>query len=1220
MNLQHQKPPLSWALISVFFIVSAIAVSTGILFINRQSEGVLDGKKQELQAVADLKVGQIVRWWHEKISNALIIRDNQPLVNEINSFLTKVNNEKENKALLVWMNSVINTFDCSNVAIIDSNDRIILSVPQSDTISWSYKNPLIPTIYERTKILLTDLQRGPSGKSIFLDLVVPLSRTEGASVRKVGKILFRIDPAAVLYPLITSWPTSSKSSETLILERNEDSVVYLSDVRFLPSTALSYKRSVNEKDLLAALAVKGMDGISQGVDYRGIPVLGALKKIPGSSWIMVSKIDMEEINTLVEGRTIPVKLLILIVIVAFGAVIGWTIWHQRVRFYRNRYEGELEKLALRKHFDYILKYANDIILLMDTDLHIVEANDHAMDVYQYSRDELIGQDVRILRTVEEFSRLDDKLKILNETGSSKYETVHIRKDGTTFPVEISARLFEMEGVRYYQSIGRDITVRRQIEDNMNQLLERYNLATNSARLAVWDWDIVNDKLLWDDMVYQLFGVGREDFPPVFSSWLKILHPDDIEKATNEIEQAISGQKEYDTEFRVVHTDGSLRYIKAYGQVVKNEEGKPARMIGINYDITEQKNSEILLKERDFWLSESQRVGRIGSYIFNIETLTWSSSDVLDDIFGIGKDYDRSLDGWSNLVHPDFQEKMLDYVINYVIANKNLFDLEYKMIQQSTGNERWLYGKGELSFNADGEPVRMIGTIQDITERKNAELLLFETEQTYRGMVNTISEAIYIHKDDGVFIDVNEGAIIMYGYSREELLGKTPEFVSAPGKNNLNDISSIIKRVFLTGKKEQFEFWGQRKNGEVFLKDVVSNKGRYFGQDVVISTARDITERKNAEISIEKSNSLLLATLESTADGILVVDVNGKIVQVNQKFSEMWRIPESVLNLRDDEKALSFVRDQLKDPESFLNNVRFLYDRPESVSFDLLEFIDGRIFERYSQPQRINNEIIGRVWSFRDITQRKQAEDQLINAKEKAEESDRLKTAFLHNISHEIRTPMNAIVGFTALLDDPDLEAESRRQFIDIIYQSSNQLLSIISDIVDIANIEAGQTRINVKPVKINSILISIFDQFKITSGQQKLDFKLNTGLPDDDSEVLTDGVKLTQILSNLLNNAFKFTKTGEISVGYTLKNDHLEFYVKDTGIGISAEKQLKIFDRFYQVENSVSRQYSGTGLGLSISKAYIELMNGTIWVESHAGHGSTFYFTIPYTRAIVVGK
>jgi signal transduction histidine kinase len=313
--------------------------------------------------------------------------------------------------------------------------------------------------------------------------------------------------------------------------------------------------------------------------------------------------------------------------------------------------------------------------------------------------------------------------------------------------------------------------------------------------------------------------------------------------------------------------------------------------------------------------------------------------------------------------------------------------------------------------------------------------------------------------------------------------------------------------------------------------------------------------------------------------------------------------------------LEFVKNQLVNPDTFLENVKNLYSEPEATSFDLLEFIDGRFFERYSQPQKINGKSVGRVWSFRDITERRKAEKDLIAAKEKAEESDRLKTAFLHNVSHEIRTPMNAIIGFSTLLNEPDLTEEDRHQYVDIIFQSGSQLLSIINDIVDIANVETGQAKINMRKVNLNAIMKSLNDQFIINVKQNNISISLKSSLSDDDSNVLTDSTKLVQILTNLINNAVKFTKNGKIDFGYTLKDKFIEFFVKDTGIGISPEFHSRIFERFYQVDNAVSRQYSGTGLGLSICKGYVELLGGTIRVESEFGKGTMFVFTIPFLHS-----
>ena len=251
----------------------------------------------------------------------------------------------------------------------------------------------------------------------------------------------------------------------------------------------------------------------------------------------------------------------------------------------------------------------------------------------------------------------------------------------------------------------------------------------------------------------------------------------------------------------------------------------------------------------------------------------------------------------------------------------------------------------------------------------------------------------------------------------------------------------------------------------------------------------------------------------------------------------------------------------------------------------------------------------------DITQKKRAEHELIAAKLKAEESDRLKTAFLHNVSHEIRTPMNAIIGFSSLLNEPDLIESDRHQYTEIIFQSSNQLLSIINDIVDVANIESGQVKVNIKKTDLNFSLRSLDEQFSYSEKQYKIPISFSAGLPDERAVIMTDDTKLIQIISNLINNSIKFTPRGQIDFGYTLNGNWLEFFVKDTGIGIPQESIGKIFDRFYQVDRTVSRQFGGTGLGLSICKAYTQLLGGNISVTSSTGEGTRFVFTIPYVPA-----
>jgi len=253
---------------------------------------------------------------------------------------------------------------------------------------------------------------------------------------------------------------------------------------------------------------------------------------------------------------------------------------------------------------------------------------------------------------------------------------------------------------------------------------------------------------------------------------------------------------------------------------------------------------------------------------------------------------------------------------------------------------------------------------------------------------------------------------------------------------------------------------------------------------------------------------------------------------------------------------------------------------------------------------------------KDITHRKQAEKELIAAKERAEESDRLKTSFLHNISHEIRTPMNAILGFSSLLAEPDRPKESQMMFIEVIRKSGKQLLSIIKDIVDIASIESNTTKLNIISVNLNATLSNLYNQFSEDAKEKGISLRNINSVPEEEIIFQTDKVKFIQIFSNLLNNALKFTKKGQVDFGYKLHSSSIEFFVADNGIGIPINQHTKIFNNFYQVDNGVSDLYGGTGLGLSISKAYCELLDGKIWLTSEPGKGSVFYFSLPYIPII----
>ncbi|MEI6577439.1 MAG: ATP-binding protein [Bacteroidota bacterium] len=255
----------------------------------------------------------------------------------------------------------------------------------------------------------------------------------------------------------------------------------------------------------------------------------------------------------------------------------------------------------------------------------------------------------------------------------------------------------------------------------------------------------------------------------------------------------------------------------------------------------------------------------------------------------------------------------------------------------------------------------------------------------------------------------------------------------------------------------------------------------------------------------------------------------------------------------------------------------------------------------------------------DITDRKIIENkleiqnkELIISAEKAEESDRLKSAFLANMSHEIRTPMNGILGFAELLKEPELSGQQQQEYIRIIEKSGARMLNIINDIIDISKIEAGLMKLEMKESDINEQIEYIYTFFKPEIEAKGLKFSFKNTLPAKEAILKTDHEKFYAILTNLVKNAIKYTEKGSIEFGYFKKGDHLEFYVKDTGIGVQKERQGAIFERFIQADIEDKNARQGAGLGLAISKSYVETLGGKIWIESKEGIGSTFYFTLPY--------
>ncbi len=386
------------------------------------------------------------------------------------------------------------------------------------------------------------------------------------------------------------------------------------------------------------------------------------------------------------------------------------------------------------------------------------------------------------------------------------------------------------------------------------------------------------------------------------------------------------------------------------------------------------------------------------------------------------------------------------------------------------------------------------------------------------------------------------------------------------------------------------------------------------RELADSVNNTIAERDNALKALEKEQSLLRSLIDSIPDFIFFKDVNSNYVGCNKAFANFLGMTEKNIIGHNDFDL--FAKEAAEIYHT--NDRKILGDKIPIRNEEWTVFPDGsrRLLDTvkvlYTDAR---GEVLGIMALSRDITEKEEIQEQFRAAKEKAEESDRLKTAFLANMSHEIRTPMNSIIGFSTLLGEDYLSESEKAEYIQHINHSGESLLNLIDDIIDIAKIEAGQLTVTSESYSLSELMEELqttYTELIVRKFKTQVNLIVEPVILPSGNTIMTDPFRLRQVISNLLFNAMKFTSQGSITYGFRLEGNDILFYVRDTGIGIAEENHAIIFNRFRQAQNAGKKHYGGTGLGLAISQHIIELLGGKIWVESQLGHGSVFYFTIPY--------
>ncbi|MDO8991072.1 MAG: PAS domain S-box protein [Sideroxyarcus sp.] len=707
---------------------------------------------------------------------------------------------------------------------------------------------------------------------------------------------------------------------------------------------------------------------------------------------------------------------------------------------------------------------------------------------------------------------------------------------------------------YEETLGKvivslvDITGRKQMEESLKHLNERFSLASRAASLGVWDWNLQKNELVWNDGMYELYGVKREDFAGAYEAWLQGIHPDDRALSDEVSKQAQRGEREYDTEFRVVWPDGSIHHLKAYGQFVRDAEGNPLRMTGINFDITERKQAEEKLRRSEHGLAEAQRIAHLGNWGLDLvkNTLIWS--DEIYRIFEIDPDkFGASYEAFLNAIHPEDRD-MVNRAYSDSVKNKEPYDIVHRL-QMPDGRIKYVNEKCETYYREDGTPLLSFGTVHDITERKLDEMALLHLNRELHAISSCNQSLMRADNEQALLDEICRIVCEDAGY-RMAWVGY-PE----------NDEAKTIRPVAWAGVEDGYLAqagitWADTERGRgpsgTAIRSGKSVSFDDFSTDPKAAPWREAALQRGYRSSI----SMPLKDEKTNTFGILTI------------YSG--------------------------EPNAFTpEEIRLLEELAADMAFGIV------VLRTRVERQQAENEIRS---LNRELEQRVAARTADLEAANKELES------FSYSVSHDLRSPLRAIDGFShILLEDyaGTLDDEGKRM-LKIVRDNTSRMGRLIDDILKFSR--SGRTEINAAEIDMAKMAREVMGELQTGVAQvPKLQFEVGS-LPPASG----DHAMMRQVFVNLLSNALKFSRTREtprIELGASIEGNETVYHVKDNGVGFDmqyADKLFGVFQRLHSVE-----EFEGTGIGLAIVKRIITRHGGRVWAESKINEGATIYFSLP---------
>lgn len=821
-----------------------------------------------------------------------------------------------------------------------------------------------------------------------------------------------------------------------------------------------------------------------------------------------------------------------------------------------------------------------------------------------------------LRTLHEYleghtEKYEGEHRIIVKSGEVRWH----RSTGIVVDRDASGKPVRMIGTNL------DITERKQAEDEVERSELRHRLAMRAAQESLWEWDLVTGEGTADDLWFELLGYRRGEIPLTYEGWESVVHPEDREFADRSIQDYLEGRSdEFVCEHRVIDKSGDTRWHRSTGMIVERDaDGRPVRMIGTAMDITDRKMIEDALERSEQRYRLGMKAAQEGVWDWDIPSGKVIANELWYALYGIEPDEETSTDElWRKMLHPDDRQAAEGSLQDYVEGRAESYDIEYRVIVKS-GEIRWHRGTGLIvERDAEGKPVRMIGTNMDITERKRIKAALQQSEQRYRIAMQAAKAAIWEWDIESSEQNVDDLWFEQYGYRRGEIPATYESWITLVHPED-RERSNRAMLDYLEGRTEAYlnEFRAFVKSGELRW---FSGTGMIAERDAegkpkrIIGTNMDITDRKRAEARLRATLDRLKMATDAAHIGIWSWSFADDMLDWDERMYEIYgvdpnRYPKGIgyqvwfdaVHPEDKQKATDEMG--LSKKRNLPSYREYRIVRPSGVvrHIQCASVVD---FGADGKPIKM-------IGINRDITEQRDLETSLREAKFAAEAANLAKSNFLAHMSHEVRTPLTAVLGYADMLSDQAITDTEAADAVNSIRRNGEHLLTILDDVLDLSKIEAGRMLIESIPASPWQVAFDAVTILKIRAADKQvhLSAQPSTDLPQS---CLLDPTRARQVLVNLLSNAVKFTPPGgSIDMKVSCDSDSIFFDVCDTGIGMSQDQIAHVFEPFRQADSTTTRRFGGTGLGLTITVKLVELMNGSVSVRSEPGKGSHFLVRLP---------